>query len=58
MLRNFPVDAERFRRAPDYDFMRPAPPPGAWYDARGWPIDSRAWLKLARRSLRSIRRAA
>jgi LmbE family N-acetylglucosaminyl deacetylase len=58
MLRNFPVDTERFRRAPDYDFMRPAPPPGAWYDARGWPIDSRAWLKLARRSLRSIRRAA
>lgn len=58
MLRNFPVDVERFRRAPHYDFMRPAPPPGAWYDARGWPIDSHAWLKLARRSMRSIRRAA
>lgn len=58
MLRNFPVDAERFRRAPAYDFTHPAPPPGAWYDARDWPIDSRAWLKLARRSLRRIRRAA
>ncbi|HJP98197.1 MAG TPA: PIG-L family deacetylase [Rhodanobacteraceae bacterium] len=51
MLRNFPVDVERFRRAPAYDFSQPAPPPAAWYDARQWPIDSRAWRNLARESL-------
>lgn len=51
MLGNFPLDVERFRRAPDYDFSQPAPPPAAWYDARPWPIDSRAWRKLARQNL-------
>lgn len=51
MLRNFPVDVERFRRAPDYDFSQPAPPPAAWYDTQQWPIDSRAWRKLARQNL-------
>lgn len=51
MLRNFPIDVERFRRAPDYDFREPAPPPGAWYDARQWPIDSREWRRLAHRGL-------
>lgn len=51
MLRNFPVVTEQFRSAPAYDFSAPAPPPAAWYDARGWPIDSRAWRMLARQSL-------
>jgi len=51
MLRNFPLDAERFRRAPDYDFSAPAPPPAAWYDAQDWPIDSRTWLQIARQAL-------
>lgn len=51
MLGNFPVDVERFRRAPDYDFSQPAPPAAAWYDAREWPIDSTTWRKLACRYL-------
>jgi LmbE family N-acetylglucosaminyl deacetylase len=51
MLRNFPLDAERFRRAPDYDFSASAPPPAAWYDAQDWPVDSRAWLQIARQAL-------
>ncbi len=51
MLRNFPLDTERFRRAPDYDFSAPAPPPAAWYDAQDWPIDSRAWPHIARQNL-------
>jgi LmbE family N-acetylglucosaminyl deacetylase len=58
MLRNFPVDVERFRRAPDYDFAQPAPPPAAWYDARQWPIDSQAWRELARRNLKQAAPAA
>lgn len=58
MLRNFPLDAERFRRAPDYDFSAPAPPPAAWYDARDWPIDSRAWLHIARQTLLQTELAA
>jgi LmbE family N-acetylglucosaminyl deacetylase len=58
MLRNFPVDGERFRRAPGYDFSAPAPPPGAWYDAQHWPIDSRAWLQIARHTLMHLELAA
>lgn len=52
MLRNFPLGLERFRRAPDYGFHEPAPPRAAWYDERGWPIDSHAWRELAGRGLR------
>lgn len=54
MLGNFPIDVERFRRAPDYDFRVPAPPPCAWYDERQWPIDSPTWRRLARRGLREM----
>lgn len=58
MLRNFPADTERFRRAPDYDFREPAPPLLAWYDAQHWPIDSRGWRRLAARGLRKAGVAA
>lgn len=58
MLRNFPVDTERFRRAPAYDFFAPAPPPAAWYDQRQWPIDSRGWRESARRGLMQMGAAA
>lgn len=58
MLRNFPDDAERYRRAPDYDFHRRAPPRIAWYDALDWPINSRAWRRLARHALQLARVAA
>lgn len=51
MVRNFPLDVERFRRAPDYDFRHVAPPRKAWYDALDWPIDSRTWRRLARHGL-------
>lgn len=51
MLRNFPVDVERFRRAPAYDFRQPAPPPFAWYDQRKWPVDCRGWRESARQGL-------
>lgn len=51
MLLNFPLGAERFRRAPVYDFSQPAPPPVAWYDPLGWPIDSHRWRQLARHAL-------
>ncbi|HEX7369404.1 MAG TPA: PIG-L family deacetylase [Rhodanobacteraceae bacterium] len=54
MLQNFPAGVERFRRAPDYDFSKPAPPPLAWYDAQHWPIDSHAWRQLAQRGMREI----
>lgn len=54
MLRNFPLDAERFRLAPDYDFSVPAPPRAAWYDRQRWNIDSRGWRQLARRGMRQL----
>lgn len=58
MLRHFPIEVERFRRAPDYDFREPAPPRAAWYDQRHWDIDSRKWRQLARRGLRQMGFAA
>lgn len=54
MLENFPIGVERFRRAPDYDFSKPAPPSRAWYDDLHWPIDSHAWRQLAMRGMREI----
>lgn len=42
-LRQFPVEPERFRRAPDYDFTAPAPPGRALYDLYGWEVTSSRW---------------
>lgn len=39
----FPVEPERFRRAPDYDFTKAAPPGRALYDLYGWVITSEGW---------------
>lgn len=43
--------AERWRRAPDYDFMAPPPPGEALYDGFGWAIDSAKWRARAREAL-------
>jgi N-acetylglucosamine malate deacetylase 2 len=42
-LELFPLQPERFRAAPDYDFARAAPPGRALYDLYGWAITSKAW---------------
>lgn len=54
MLQPFPLDVERFRRAPRHDFLRPPPAHGAWYDAHGWPLTSRLWREQAWRALQEL----
>lgn len=41
-------DAERWRDAPTYDFIRPPPPGRALYDRFGWTITSERWRERAR----------
>lgn len=51
VIARFPLAPERVRRAPRYDFGRPAPPGAALYDAWGWTITSRDWRAQAAQAL-------
>ncbi|HEU4549686.1 MAG TPA: PIG-L family deacetylase [Rhizomicrobium sp.] len=54
ILENFPVDAERFRAAPPYDFLD-APHPGRLaYETFLWKIDGAAWRRAATRVLNRL----
>jgi len=46
-LRCFPVDEERYRIAPAYEFRRPPHPGGVFYDHHRWGISSHAFCELA-----------
>ena len=51
MLRHFPVDAERFRAAPVYDFTH-APHPGQlFYEKFQWGMTGQRWRRLATEAL-------
>jgi N-acetylglucosamine malate deacetylase 2 len=54
VLKDFPLDAERFRMAPSYDFLRP--PHTGWlgYEAFIWRIDGAGWRRAAGRALRRL----
>lgn len=54
VLAPFPLDAERLRLAPHYDFLRAPPAPGAWYDCRGWRVTSAIWRACAARALAEL----
>ncbi len=53
-IAGFPLQRERFRTAPAYDFRKPAPPGAAWYDHRGWRIDSAHWRERAAAALEEL----
>lgn len=53
-IARFPVDRERYRAAPVYDFARRAPPRTAFYDQLDWANDSARWLDRARAALREF----
>ena len=54
-LRQFPMDAERFRRAPTYDFGR-APHAGALlYEIFGWSITGAEWRRAAAEAAGELR---
>lgn len=46
-LRCFPLDWERFRIAPEYEFRVPAHPGTVLYDARSWGMSSQSFSELA-----------
>jgi LmbE family N-acetylglucosaminyl deacetylase len=51
LLQHFPLDAERFRQAPQYDFLA-APHPGRLgYEHYIWNADAAAWRRSAARAL-------
>lgn len=56
MLQGWPVDVERFRAAPVYDFTRPAHP--SWpplYERTGWSgMTAARWCGLAREAWRAL----
>jgi N-acetylglucosamine malate deacetylase 2 len=45
----FPLDAERFRPAPRYDFLRPPYEGRPLYEDFDWGMDEQRWRELARR---------
>ncbi len=47
-LRGFPLDCERFRIAPAYDFRSPPHPPPLLYDGYPWGMTSQRFSQLAR----------
>lgn len=54
MLRNFPLDTERYREAPAYDFTQ-APHPGKLlYETFGWGVNGPRWRLLAEEALRTL----
>jgi LmbE family N-acetylglucosaminyl deacetylase len=46
-LSGFPLDCERFRLAPDYDFTHPPHPPPLLYDRYPWGMTSNRFIQLA-----------
>jgi len=54
MLRNFPVDVERYRPAPTYDFTS-APHSGRlFYENFDWGVTGERWRRLAEEALRTL----
>jgi len=51
VLEGFPIDSERLRPAPEYDFSRPPHPGKLWYESMGWDLTGRAWRELAAAAL-------
>ena len=51
VLREFPLEPERLRRAPTYDFLKPPHPGKLWYEQMGWPMTGSQWCKLARQAM-------
>jgi LmbE family N-acetylglucosaminyl deacetylase len=51
VLARFPLEAEKFREAPSYDFLRPPQAGPLTYDGYGWGIDGESWCRAAARSL-------
>ncbi|HZT39729.1 MAG TPA: PIG-L family deacetylase [Bryobacteraceae bacterium] len=54
MLAHFKLDAERFRRAPEYSFLQPPHPGKLHYENFNWGITGQRWRELAALALNSL----
>lgn len=54
MLRSFPVDIERYRPAPAYDFTSPPHPGRLYYENFDWGVTGQRWRRLAEEALRTL----
>lgn len=55
VLSAFPIDIERFRPAPAYDFTRPPHPGPLHYESFDWGMTGERWRALAGEALRALR---
>ena len=53
-LRWFPIEVERFRLAPDYDFTRPPHSGRLFYEQFDWGMSGEPWRALVREALRLL----
>jgi len=51
VLSAIPLEPERLRRAPVYDFTQPCHPGALWYEVLGWPLTGWRWRQLAGQAL-------
>lgn len=54
VLENFPIDRERLRLAPEYNFSEPPHSGKLWYECMGWPMTGAHWRELATAALASL----
>ena len=54
ILSGFPIELERFRKAPPYNFSLPAHAGKLHYDYYDWGVTGEKWLSLAREALASF----
>jgi LmbE family N-acetylglucosaminyl deacetylase len=57
-LKYFPLDCERFRIAPEYDFERPPHAGAVWYERFAWGMSSQQFCQLAGHARRQLRELA
>jgi N-acetylglucosamine malate deacetylase 2 len=54
VIEGFPLEPERLREAPEYDFSRPPHEGPLWYELLGWPLTAARWRELAARALQDF----
>jgi N-acetylglucosamine malate deacetylase 2 len=54
VLENFPINCERLRLAPEYNFSEPPHSGKLWYECMGWPMTGARWRELATPALASL----
>jgi LmbE family N-acetylglucosaminyl deacetylase len=54
MLQHWPLDVERYREAPTYDFTRPPHEGALYYEHFDWGVTGERWRLLAEEALRTL----